>query len=131
MVTEGQIREALRVQGIENALTLVVTKSTRRTRPQAGWSRRAPLPVVRRARDTGLPIDRRDVIDDLDAGDGGGKGGGVAQVAGDELDAGRLQLRRAGGIADERAHIAAAGRQSARQMAAGESRCAGYEDLHR
>ncbi len=47
------------------------------------------------------------------------------------LDALRLEVAGTAGIPNERAHCQAPGGQGTGQMASGESRCAGYERVHR
>ena len=70
------------------------------------------------------------MIDDVDAVDGRGERRRIAQVAGRELDARGIDGR---GRVDRwtSAHLVAARAASARQMAAGKPRRAGYEDAHR
>src|SRR6202040_3900814 len=82
-------------------------------------------------RHAGPPVLRRDVIDDLHVRHGRLDRAGVADVANRKLDPGSEKVACAGSIPCQRPHDVAAGRQAARQMAAGESRCAGYEITHR
>src|SRR2546425_7755170 len=87
--------------------------------------------AVRVSRDGSRSIDRRDVVDNLDARHGCGHHGGIPQIANRQLDTARVKIARAGRVTDQRANVVSAGRERARQMAAGEPRCAGYEDTHR
>jgi len=94
--------------------------------------------AVRLRRDARLPIHGGDVIDDVN---GTGVFGtvpdrarqrvGVQQVADNEADAGRRQVGPTIRRPDEGADLVAAANQCPRQVAARESRCAGYEDTHR
>ena len=79
-----------------------------------------------------LPVDRRDVIDDVDAGDRRCEGARIAEVADDELDARGAEVGRARPASRTSARTWWPARgQRARQVAAGEPGCAGYEDAHR
>jgi hypothetical protein len=71
------------------------------------------------------------VINDVDAGRRAAKGGGIAQIPGRELDAGRCQVPSARRIANKRADVLSCGRERPREMTPGEPRCAGYEGTHR
>ena len=105
--------------------------------PRAPLRRRRRTAVALTARyvsrrDARLPVDGGDVVDDLDPGGGRVERRAIADVAGDELRCRHASRSpRASRIADERAHVVAAGRQVARQVAARETRCAGYEVAHR
>ena len=87
--------------------------------------------AVRRLGQAGLPIEGRDVVDDVDAGHSGGERLAAGQVAGDHLHAGARQVGGARGLAHQRAHRVAARCEVHGQMPAGESGGAGDEDLHR
>ena len=72
---------------------------------------------------TCLPVDGRDVIDDLHAGRGARDRDGVAQIASHRLDSGLAERRRRG--PRERLHRIASRDQRARQVASGEPGGAG------
>ena len=69
------------------------------------------------------------MIDDVDVRDGPGESRPVAQIANRDLYTGHRRLP--GGITLESTNLTATCGERARQVAAGESRCAGYEDAHR
>jgi hypothetical protein len=73
---------------------------------------------------TGLPIQRGNVVDDVDAGAGAGERLRILEGSVDQFHAGRPKVAacvRAGARADERPHLVAAGRKVLREMAAGEA----------
>jgi len=87
--------------------------------------------AIARRRDAGLPINRRDVIDNVDAGQGEFDGTTIANVAGNELNPGRLEITRAVHIPNERANVMTVGHQTAGEVPAGKSGRTGYESAHR
>ncbi len=87
--------------------------------------------LVDLALDARLPVDRGEVIHDLDPGGRRLERGAVADVPDRQLDALRLEVAGAAGIPNKRAHCLAPGGQGTGQMASGEPRCTGYERVHR
>ena len=87
--------------------------------------------AIRRLGQSRLTIERGDVIDDFDSGDGRVEILAALEIAGHELDARVRKIARGGRIAHQGAHLVAAGKEMAREMAAGESGRAGDENLHR
>src|SRR5262249_19872581 len=81
----------------------------------------------------GLPIDRGDVINDVDAGRCRLDRLRIANITADEDSAGARQVGGLRGIdvADERTDLVAAREQAAHEVAAREAGRAGYKDAHR
>ena len=82
--------------------------------------------AVSSSRQAGLPVDRGDVVDDVDAADGASSDARSSSVAHGELDSRQSAERgRLCRIADERANGVAPRGKRAREVAAGEAGRAG------
>ena len=82
-------------------------------------------------RDAGLPVNRGDVIDDVDVPERGCDGGLVADVAHRDVESGGSKIPGLVGFTHQHAHAVAASQQASRQVPPGEAGGAGYEDAHR
>ena len=87
--------------------------------------------AIRRRRDAGLTVNRRDVVDDVDVLEGGCDGGLVADVAHRDVESGGLKIPGLVGFTHQHAHTVAASQQASRQVATREAGGPGYEVAHR
>ena len=81
--------------------------------------------VIRAFRKSCLPIQRRDVVDDVDGLGRAADRAGIAKVAGNEIDPGGGEIGGAVHVAHERADGVAARRERPREVTAGKPGGAG------